>query len=434
MAHGARRRVRSPGWRAALPPAALAVHLALAPAAMGEPPAAGVPAPPAGSAATEAQARAGTRKVAIVLARELREAPLPLSLLDFPPRDDGIAGARLAIDDNNTTGRFLKQEFALDVVENASAPELIGEVGKRVDAGAGFVVADTGADTLLALADALKGRDALVINAGSADDRLREADCRANVVHTAPTRTMLADALAQYLIWKQWRRWFLVRGPGPGDQAFADALQRAARRFGGKIVEQRTFTIDTGGRRSDGGYEQIQQQIPSFTQGAPAYDVLLVADEADQFGGYFPYRTWDARPVAGTQGLVPMSWHPALEQWGATQFQHRFRRLARRAMRPLDYDVWVAVRAVGEAASRAGSVTPKALIAYMKSPLFDLAAFKGRKLSFRDWNGQLREPILVATPKLTVTVSPQPGFLHQFSELDTLGIDRPETACKAYAP
>jgi hypothetical protein len=26
-------------------------------------------------------------------------------------------------------------------------------------------------------------------------------------------------------------------------------------------------------------------------------------------------------------------------------------------------------------------------------------------------------------------VSPQPGFLHQFSELDTLGIDRPETKC-----
>jgi ABC transporter substrate binding protein (PQQ-dependent alcohol dehydrogenase system) len=103
-------------------------------------------------------------------------------------------------------------------------------------------------------------------------------------------------------------------------------------------------------------------------------------------------------------------------------------------MRPLDYDVWVAVRSVGEAATRAKSADPKALIAYLKSPVFDLAAFKGRKLSFREWNGQLRQPILVATAKLPVSVSPQPGFLHQFSELDTLGIDRPETACRAYAP
>jgi ABC transporter substrate binding protein (PQQ-dependent alcohol dehydrogenase system) len=253
-------------------------------------------------------------------------------------------------------------------------------------------------------------------------------------VHAAPSRAMLADGLAQYLVWKQWRRWFLVQGTGRDDAAFAEALRRAAKRFGGKIVEQRTFEVETGSRRSDGGHEQIQKQIPTFTQNAPDYDVLLIADEGDQFGEYFPYRTWDARPVAGSQGLVPMSWHAALEQWGATQFQNRFRRLANRPMRALDYNVWVAVRSVGEAATRAKSKTPEALIAYLKSPEFDLAAFKGRKLSYRPWDGQLRQPILVATPKLPVTVSPQPGFLHQFSELDTLGIDKPETACKAYVP
>jgi ABC transporter substrate binding protein (PQQ-dependent alcohol dehydrogenase system) len=103
-------------------------------------------------------------------------------------------------------------------------------------------------------------------------------------------------------------------------------------------------------------------------------------------------------------------------------------------MRALDYDVWVAVRSVGEAATRTRSDDPKTIIGYLKSDRFDLAAFKGRKLTYRAWNGQLRQPILVGTPKLAVTVSPQPGFLHQFSELDTLGIDRPETACKAYAP
>ncbi|MBO0765846.1 MAG: ABC transporter substrate-binding protein [Hyphomicrobiaceae bacterium] len=388
---------------------------------------------PAAAQAKGSNDAADVQKIAIVLAREERDRPAPLSLLDFPPPDDGVAGARLAINDDNTTGHFLKQEFTLDVVQSGSVPELIAEVGKRVDAGAGFVVADASAETVLALADALKGREALIINAGSSDDRLREADCRPNVMHTAPSRSMLADGLAQYLVWKQWRRWLLVRGTGRDDGAFAEALRRAAKRFGGKIVDERTFNIDTGGRRSDGGYEQIQQQIPSFTQNAPSYDVLLVADEDGQFGEYFPFRTWEARPVAGTQGLAPMSWHPALELWGATQFQNRFQRLAKRPMRPLDYDVWVAVRSVGEAATRAKSTKPEALIAYLKSPAFELAAFKGRKLSYRDWNGQLRQPILVGTPKLPVTVSPQPGFLHQFSELDTLGIDRPESACKAYA-
>ena len=429
MRENARRRPRERNrgltGKTALLAAAVAVQLALAPA-VGQPqaPAASTPAAQAGA----------VQKIAIVLARELRDRPPPLSLLDFPPQDDGVAGARLAINDNNTTGRFLKQEFALDVVESASASDLIAEVSKRIDAGAGFVVADMSPAALLQLSDALKGRDALILNAGSADDRLREADCRANVLHTAPSRAMLADGLAQYLVWKQWRRWFLVRGTGRDDEAFAEALRRAAKRFGGKIVEERTFRVETGSRRSDGGHEQIQLQIPAFTQNAPAYDVLLVADEEEQFGDYFPYRTWDARPVAGTQGLAPMSWHPALEQWGATQFQNRFRRLANRPMRPLDYDVWVAVRSVGEAATRTRSAEPRALIPYMRSGEFDLAAFKGRKLSYRSWDGQLRQPILVGTAKLPVTVSPQPGFLHQFSELDTLGVDKPESGCKAYAP
>ena len=145
----------------------------------------------------------------------------------------------------------------------------------------------------------------MILNAGAPnDDLLRGEGCRRNVVHTAPSRSMLADALAQYLVWKRWRRWFLVTGADADDQAFADAVRRAAKRFGAKIVQERTFNLDPGNRRADGGHEQIQEQIPAFTQNVPDYDVLVVADEGGQFGDYLPYRSWDARPVAGTQGLV----------------------------------------------------------------------------------------------------------------------------------
>ena len=389
---------------------------------------------PGGRHAIEPPAAVQPHRITIVLARELRALPPPLSVLDTPPKDEGIAGGRLAINDNNTTGRFLQQEFALDVVESANADQLIAEVKKRVEAGNAFIIADTTPQTLIALADAVKGRDVLILNAGSSDDRLREADCRPNVVHTTPSRAMLADGLAQYLVWKRWRRWLLVRGTEPDDDAFAEALRRAATRFGAKIVEERPFKYEVGSRRADGGHEQIQQQIPALTQNAPAYDVLTVADASGLFGDYLPYRTFDPRPVAGTQGLVPTSWHPALEEWGATQFQNRFRRLADRPMRPLDYDVWVAVRSIGEAATRTKSAAPADLIAHLKSSDFELAAFKGRKLTYRAWDGQLRQPILIATAKLPVTVSPQAGFLHQFTELDTLGIDKPESNCRAYAP
>ena len=84
-----------------------------------------------------------------------------------------------------------------------------------------FVV-DLPADKLLEVAD--RAKNALVFNAGATDDRLREEDCRANVIHAAPTRAMLADGLAQYLIWKRWRRWLLVVGSHPEDKLLGDAL------------------------------------------------------------------------------------------------------------------------------------------------------------------------------------------------------------------
>src|SRR6266436_3305341 len=36
-----------------------------------------------------------------------------LSMVEQPAENDGVAGARLAIEDNNTTGKFLNQHFTL---------------------------------------------------------------------------------------------------------------------------------------------------------------------------------------------------------------------------------------------------------------------------------------------------------------------------------
>ena len=195
----------------------------------------------------------------------------------------------------------------------------------------------------------------LLFNVRAEDEELRQEQCRANILHTAPDRYMLADALAQYLVWKKWQRWFVVKGVFPEDLAYLEAIRRAAKRFGGTIVEEREYKEAPGARRSDTGELQVQRQMPVFTQGAPDYDVLIVADESDVFGPYLPFRTWDPRPVAGTAGLVAMSWHPAHEQWGATQMQNRFQRFAKRFMWPVDYQAWVAVRAIGEGATRAHS-------------------------------------------------------------------------------
>jgi ABC transporter substrate binding protein (PQQ-dependent alcohol dehydrogenase system) len=356
------------------------------------------------------------------------ESKAAISLLDVPPENDGVAGAKLAIDDNNTTGKFLNQTFSLEEVRLRATDDPAAAVAALAERGVSAVIADLPADALLKAADA--GRDLVFFNAGATDDRLREEDCRANVIHTAPTRSMLADGLAQYLVWKKWRRWLLVTGSHAKDKLFAEAIKRAATRFGAKIVQERTFEDTGGARRTDSGIVQIQRQIPVFMQSAPDHDVLVAADESEVFATYLPYRTWDARPVAGSAGLIPKSWDPAHDQWGANQLQNRFVATFSRRMTERDGNTWTAARMIGEAASRGHAKDPKAMLGFFKSADFSLAAFKGQRLTLRDWNLQLRQPILLADGRVIVSVSPQEGFLHQVSELDTLGYDRPETKCR----
>jgi ABC transporter substrate binding protein (PQQ-dependent alcohol dehydrogenase system) len=354
---------------------------------------------------------------------------ITLSVLDMPPADDGLAGAIVGINDNNTTGRFLGQKFLLEDVVLKAGEDPLPAVDRLLADGAQFIVADLPAADLLKVADHVKGRDVLVFNVGALDDSLREENCRANVIHTAPTRSMLADGLAQYLAWKQWRNWFLVEGANPNDQLMAAAIRRAAERFGATIVAEKTFADTGGARQTDSGHAQVQKQIPVFTQDAPDYDVLIAADESEVFGTYLPYRTWLPRPVAGSAGLIPSSWHPAFEGWGAAQIQNRFQKASKRRMRDKDMQAWIAVRMIGEAATRTKSIEEKVIETFIKAPDFSIAAFKGQRVTLRDWNWQLRQPVLLADRAGVVSISPQEGFLHQFSELDTLGVDRPETAC-----
>jgi ABC transporter substrate binding protein (PQQ-dependent alcohol dehydrogenase system) len=360
-----------------------------------------------------------------VLAR--KPPPPPTFSFNAVPEDEGFAGARVALRENQTTGAFTGQRFELEeaALDEDDAP--VAAARKLVEGGAGVIAVNLPADELLAVADALKGAPAVLFNIGAPDDRLRGADCRANVFHVAPSRAMLADALAQFLAFKRWRKVFLIVGPQPADILYADAMRRSARKFGLTITADKAWEF--GPLAQTKGDSPTRADALVFTRGVD-YDVAVVADEAGDFGDYVPFRTWDPRPVAGTQGLVPTSWHAAHEYWGAAQLQNRFRRAANRPMRAIDYHAWVAVRAIGETVTRIKDGDARAVGRFMLGPDFDLAASKGVRLSFRSWDLQLRQPILLAQPAALVSVAPEAGFLHQRTPLDSLGFDEPESACR----
>jgi len=362
------------------------------------------------------------------LTRE-EDPPVPLSLVDVPIDDDGAAGAELGIADNRTTGGFLGHEYLYENVKLTATENLAERVADLVDEGNRLMLLDLEPEDLLAAADAAP--DALMFNVRSSADSLRGGDCRSNLLHLPPSHAMLADALAQYLAWKRWSEVVLVTGRHEEDKLWSAALRRSTKRFGLKIVDEKDWDREPGARRTDSGHHTAQQEIPSFTRFAD-HDVLLVADAGDEFGEYLPYRTEQPRPVAGTQGLTPTSWHRAHEQWGATQIQRRFEAMADRTMTPRDQASWLAMRALGEAVTQTGSADAAALRDFLLSDRLTLAGFKGVPLSFRSWNGQLRQPVLLVAPRMLISVSPQDGYLHETTELDTLGFDRPESGCERF--
>lgn len=353
-------------------------------------------------------------------------AALPtLSNLDPIPDDLGAMGAKLALEDNITTGRFLGHMYSLTTtvvgVDEDFEQAVLGALGQT-----DLLILDAPAQFVLDAADALQAKDALMFNAAAPDIALRSADCRSNVLHSLPSRAMRSDALMQFFVKRRWSDIAMIAGTTPQDVAFAEALEGSAKKFGLKISASKTWAFDSDMRRN------AAQEVPLFTQEFGDYDVLLVADEANDFARYIPYNTWHPRPVAGSEGLTPRAWDRVVEQWGAAQLQSRFVEQAGRPMQDVDYAAWAAMRSIGEAVTRTGANDAASLRGFLLSDEFELAGFKGRPLTYRGWNGQLRQPIALSHRGALVASAPLEGFLHQRSELDTLGLDLPESACTAF--
>lgn len=395
----------------------------------------GAPCPSAGAAAAQEPASPASERTAPAAPGDThigliyRPQPAPSSYdAEAAPEDEGAAGARMAVRDNNTTGRFTGQTYALDAIAlGEGGPDAAAAARDLVGRGIRYLILALPADEVLAVSDAVKADGATVFNAAAPDDRLRGADCRKNVFHVLPSRAMQTDALAQFFTLMRWRKLFLIVGPAENDRLYAEAFKASAKKFSLKIAAEKPWTF--GPLAKARGDTPTRSEAMVFTRGLD-YDLAVVADEAGDWGDYVPFRTVDARPVAGTQGLIATTWHPTLETWGAAQAQNRFRRLSGRLMRPLDYQVWAAVRSVGEAATQKRTADPAVIAPYLADPAFSLPAYKGVSLTYRPWDHQLRQPVIVVQPRAMVSVAPEAGFTHQRTPLDTLGVDLPETACR----
>jgi ABC transporter substrate binding protein (PQQ-dependent alcohol dehydrogenase system) len=363
--------------------------------------------------------------IRILYAEQKIERPPTLSGLHPVPDELGLRGAELAMVDNQETGHFTGDGFELERMIAPIGKSLADALSAKADALPDFIVVNAPAEELLKVADLPALKDKIIFDVSSPDEALREENCRANLLHTIPSRAMLTDAIAQFLLVKKWTSILLLPGPNANDMAYADAMRNSAHKFGLTIAAEKPWSLEGDMR------ETAATEIPLITQGSD-YDAVVVADENDDFGPLIAYNTDLPRPVVGTHGLVATGWSDVVEPWGAIQLQNRFSKLSGRGMRDVDFAAWLATRVVGEAVTRTKSSDVKTLRAFMLSQNLNMAAFKGRGITFRNWNGQMRQPIHLVTKETQVAMAPFEAFLHESNDLDTLGRDRPETKCTKF--
>jgi ABC transporter substrate binding protein (PQQ-dependent alcohol dehydrogenase system) len=286
-------------------------------------------------------------------------------------------------------------------------------------AGAAVLLTDLPADWTLAVADAVK---LPVLNLSDASDRLRERDCRARLYHLIPSERMRTDALAQTLVSRKWSKLLLLTGPSPLDAQRAATAQASIKRYGLQVVASKPFKLSADPRERD-------LANPLLLTAGASYDAVWVVDSDGEFARSLPYRTVLPRPLVGDAGLVALAWHAQFERFGAPQVSRRFAKAAKRPMTALDWAAWVAGRALVGAAT----AVPKGPNAAWAKALAEtpIDGSKGTTLSFRPWDGQLRQTLLLTDGQGVIAQAPIEGLLHPSNVLDTLGADAPEKACKA---
>jgi len=373
----------------------------------------------------DAAAAAEVRIAVVSLAGDLRhEARRLAQRYPGQPQGRALDGAQVAAAEARFALEAAGQSLRLDAQEARNEAEVGPMVAALARQGTRFILLDLPAAAVRQATAAVKPGEALLFNVSADDDGLRGAACSPVLLHTLPSLRMRADALMQYLALRKWRRALLLSGPSTGDAAQRDALVQSARRFGIAWSAQRTFRLSNDPRERD------QSNLNLLTSGTD-HDVVVVADADGEFARGVPYATQLPRPVVGASGLGAQAWHWAWERNGGPQLNRRFTRAAGRPMTGYDWAAWVAVKAIAESVAR----QPKAGFAAQAQALVTgkvvVDGFKGPPLSFRRWDRQLRQPVMLAHPDGVVAVAPVEGVLHPKNNLDTLGADEADTPCRA---
>lgn len=130
---------------------------------------------------------------------------------------------------------------------------------------------------------------------------------------------------------------------------------------------------------------------------------------------------------------VAEAWDPGLVRFGADTLNERFQKQFGRPMTSASWCAWVAIKIAWEASLRAHAVDGPTMGAFLETSSAQFDGHKGRPLSFRRWNHQLRQPVYVTRPDAPgaepVEVPSSRSEEDARTSLDRLGTTQSASAC-----
>lgn len=337
--------------------------------------------------------------------------PLPRARTDEPLRvgvvlprtgplgaegESAARGAELGFAEASQLAELLGRRLELIVSTASDAKETAGEARRLAEReGAGIILGGVGPGAAGALADASGEARFIFLNVGCAADALRSL-CRPLTFHVEASFAMYADAVAAWAVPAGLRRWQLAAA-GADDPACGRAA-RAVTARGGEVAGISHLRGESDATRSLAEARRSGADLLALCVEGPAREAALAAWVSERPGFEVAVLPGGTRRLAGLKagaraGVWPTLWHHRLFRYGAEQLDARFRE---RYGEPLDdraWAGWMAVKAAVEAALRGGAAESTVLAERLAGRRAQFDGHKGRQLTFRPWDHQLRQPV-----------------------------------------
>ena len=335
-----------------------------------------------------------------------------------------VAGAELGLKDIKPFQRMAKVNFEL-LTKSIKDTENIGEIiyNHILENNIKIIITDLPKNELLKVVTKVSDLNISLMNISERDNSIRSEQCHENLFHIIPSNRMLTDSLAQYLSDKKWRKVLILTGPLKEDEEKSNSFKESAKQFGLKVVDERKFLLGNDPRARD-------QNDLDFLTGSNKYDAVYISDTHREFSYKVPFATQQPAAVVGSAGLIARAWHWSYLRHGAPQVHGRFERMHNRRMTEENWASWVAMRMIAEALVRFKSDEKETnLNEVFNNPQFKIGGSKGPALTFRPWNRQLRQTIMISSENWVTSIAPLEGFVHRDNNLDTIGMDAKTSNC-----